>query len=274
MSRKLLIPIILVAVLGLLLVVLKSSHRSTIPASPPPSESQAINPAPAEAPVASSSFTPTVPAPEPSVTPSPESLTIQDPLADADQRLRLIRQAGLNKTSDAVNPLIQALYDKNALLRGEAAEALGRIGNSRALRPLETALEDPDPTVRAHAASALGYLGRSEAVPKLVQALEANRNRTDGYGTTVCGEIIRSLGTLRNRSAVDTLVAEMSRQENLSYKNEVVRSLGMIGDPRAASTIRAHLDWLRSHQPTDPIAQFPWQQSWDTATEALHRLAS
>jgi len=197
---------------------------------------------------------------------------LRDPALDPAERLRLIREAGQTKDGDAMDALMEALKDKNAIVRGEAAEALGRIGGARARDALIAALEDPNPTVRQRAALALGLLGSAESGPKLLAALTANRVRPDGYGLVICQEIVRSLGRLKDRGAVDALIAEMGLKQDLSYKNDVVRSLGSIGDPRAADVIRTHLAWLEGHKPTEKIQQFPWQEAVNIAKEALRQL--
>jgi HEAT repeat protein len=58
----------------------------------------------------------------------------------------------------AVEPLIGALHDKNADVRGAAMEALTAIGVS-AVEPLIGALRDEDRFVRDAAAQTLGQLG-------------------------------------------------------------------------------------------------------------------
>jgi hypothetical protein len=54
----------------------------------------------------------------------------------------------------AVEPLIAALKDPVSNLRGNAAEALGRIADPRAARPLIAALKDREPYVVSSAATA------------------------------------------------------------------------------------------------------------------------
>ena len=72
----------------------------------------------------------------------------------------------------AVEPLIAALKDKNNYVHREAAEALGKIGDSRAVEPLIAALKDWDQDVRYTAAEALGKIGDSRVVEPLIAALK------------------------------------------------------------------------------------------------------
>ena len=55
----------------------------------------------------------------------------------------------------AVEPLIEALKDKDQDVRWEAALALGNIGDERAVEPLIEALKDEDEDVREAAGEAL-----------------------------------------------------------------------------------------------------------------------
>lgn len=71
----------------------------------------------------------------------------------------------------AVEPLIQALKDKNAGVRRVVADALGKIKDERVLEPLIQALEDRDNDVRNRAAKALGKKGDPRAVEALTKTL-------------------------------------------------------------------------------------------------------
>jgi len=66
-----------------------------------------------------------------------------------------------------IEPLIAALEDENPDVQEEAAEALGKIGDSRALNPLIVALRQGDSAVQEAAAEALGKIGDTRAVKPL-----------------------------------------------------------------------------------------------------------
>ncbi|NIM13846.1 MAG: hypothetical protein GTO45_17520 [Candidatus Aminicenantes bacterium] len=68
----------------------------------------------------------------------------------------------------AVAPLINALKDGDYLVRRNAAEALGKIGDAEAVELLINALKDEDYFVRSNAAGALGKIGDARAVEHLV----------------------------------------------------------------------------------------------------------
>jgi len=57
-----------------------------------------------------------------------------------------------------VPPLIKVLKDKSWVVRRDATEALGKIGDTSALTPLTEALRDKDGNVRVYAAEALKKL--------------------------------------------------------------------------------------------------------------------
>jgi HEAT repeat protein len=77
--------------------------------------------------------------------------------------------AGKMRITKAVPILMTFLQStrEEPRVRGEAAEALGSIGDRRAVIPLISALADPAPEVRFWAAFALGRIGDERAVPHL-----------------------------------------------------------------------------------------------------------
>jgi len=72
----------------------------------------------------------------------------------------------------AVEPLIQALlHSDNSVIRWRAAEALGNIGDTRAINPLIQALADKDTSVQWRAIEALADIGEP-AIEFLCHAIE------------------------------------------------------------------------------------------------------
>ena len=77
----------------------------------------------------------------------------------------------LEKKRD-INGLVKALnYEKDEDIRGNAAYALGVIGDVQAVEPLILALKDEHPYVRAYAAQALGMIGDARSVKPLINTL-------------------------------------------------------------------------------------------------------
>ena len=84
----------------------------------------------------------------------------------------------------AVPHLIEALGDKDWVVRLRAVYALGKIGHVDAVQPLTEILgnENEEFVVRKVAAEALGKIGHVDAVPALVRALERSVRRSGEYG--------------------------------------------------------------------------------------------
>ena len=68
--------------------------------------------------------------------------------------------------NEEISQLIQQLKDPNPQVRGNAAEALGNLGDVSAVPALLEALKDEDSSVRASAAWALSILEDESAVPE------------------------------------------------------------------------------------------------------------
>ena len=86
---------------------------------------------------------------------------------EADEAARGLRRIG----RPAVQPLIAALRDPDAVRRMFAAGILGEIGDQQAVAPLIEALKDSVPDVRRGAAMALGELKDSRAARPLEDLL-------------------------------------------------------------------------------------------------------
>lgn len=158
---------------------------------------------------------------------------------------------------EAVRPLVDALQNPPMTLRGRsaAAEALGRIGDTRAVEPLLTLLGDRGTSVRQAAAEALGRLGDTRAVQPLVSALADHH----GDVRTAAAEALRQLGwrpegtagaaywvsTHQWDEAVRVAAVEplvMALQDHTrSVREHAAAALGTIGDARAIAPLAAAL---------------------------------
>lgn len=123
-----------------------------------------------------------------------------------DARLRAdaaeaLGERGAIKKADvlpAINPLLNALKDRDINVRRAAAEALGKIvpDNQVAVKPLIGALKDSDLRVRMAAATALGNHGSEaqEAVPQLRQVMkETGRDKKKNPLRRAAGMALRSI---------------------------------------------------------------------------------
>jgi HEAT repeat protein len=99
-----------------------------------------------------------------------EALDIVAPIATQDDdptaRAATVRAIGELHHAAAVPVLTRSLGDSSAMVRGEAADALGANGVIEAREALERAAAgDPDPSVRTRARAALQRLEPGSAVP-------------------------------------------------------------------------------------------------------------
>ena len=94
---------------------------------------------------------------------------------------------------------IARLRDQSELVRQNAAEELGNIGNAAAVPALIEALND-EHWVRRYAAEALGKIGDAAAVPALIEALKAESMHLNQ-------DIIEALGKIGDAAAAPSLLA-------------------------------------------------------------------
>ena len=129
----------------------------------------------------------------------------------------------------AVEPLIDALNDKDINIQLLAVESLGKIGDERAIEPLIKAFKDGMSLVRSAAVVALRKFKDTRAVETIIKALK------DSY-SDVQINAAWSLAALKDTMAVEPLI------ENLKDRDSEVRkaaayALGEIGDSRAVEPL-------------------------------------
>jgi HEAT repeat protein len=95
---------------------------------------------------------------------------LTEALRNQNVRVRQMAAVALREIADkkAVEPLIQALNDRDSGVRGTATEALINIGKP-SVKPLIQALKDENKDVRLDAVIALGGIGDKHAVEPLKQ---------------------------------------------------------------------------------------------------------
>lgn len=156
----------------------------------------------------------------------------------------------------SVVPLIQTLKsDNDSLVRGEAATALGLIGDPRSFDSLVSALDDQGTTVAGKAAEALGDLNDSRASEILLEKFKSKPSE----------ELAYALGKLKVRPAVDPLLAFIYGVDGSGQRyvhKSAIAALGAIGDPKAISPLLAILN---SNVSIDV-------DSWDSVTAALAKI--
>jgi len=127
----------------------------------------------------------------------------------------------------AVDSLIYSLNDEDPGERQMAAWALGKIGDPWCLGPICDALHDQDAGVAMAAAEALDILGVPDEPEVLAWYAVA---RQDWDGAAALGD-----------EAIDPLCRSL-KDVNPDVRWSAARSLGIIGNPRAADFLRELLD--------------------------------
>jgi HEAT repeat protein len=100
-----------------------------------------------------------------------------DALSDRNKNVKIAAIQILANIGDekAIEPIIGTLKDPNKLVRREASTALTNMGDA-AVEPLIGVLDDPNWRVRGAACWALGGLNAAEAVPKLEELLDDEKS--------------------------------------------------------------------------------------------------
>src|SRR3989442_9983998 len=131
----------------------------------------------------------------------------------------------------AVPALLATLDDARiAAERGGAADALGRIGDSRAVTRLLRALEDPAMTVRRASVVALLRLEAMNAVPRIARLLE--EDESGGVRVIAAGV----LGKFEDPRAVPALVRALGDAQGY-VRQAASTALGQIGYQRAIPAV-------------------------------------
>jgi HEAT repeat protein len=129
----------------------------------------------------------------------------------------------------AVNPLIEALQDKEGTVRKFAALLLGKLGDPRAIEPLGMALYDLHHEVGKVSAESLAQFGAS-AVDVLLEALSHPEMWIRIHSITVLSRI--------RDARVTPILLEMLNDPEREVKKQVIEALGNLKDPRALPSLQ------------------------------------
>ena len=166
--------------------------------------------------------------------------------------------------TEAAALLLPLLQDRAEFIRREASYALGETRSRSAVARLSELLSgDKEAAVRGAAAVALGQIGDETAVNALSQALSGmKKKKTAPADEFLMRSAAHSLGQIRSRAGLPALIAALSNDQNpLDVRREAAASLGLIGDPSAAPSLRVALD------SSDPYLA-------EAARQALRKLAT
>ncbi|MDX6633906.1 MAG: hypothetical protein QOF06_109 [Solirubrobacterales bacterium] len=144
-------------------------------------------------------------------------------------RFRLVKALGVREDSRAVETLSGLLRsDQSAEVRGVAALALGRIGDSSAVPALKGALSDPEN--RWWAIRSLGLVRDLSSVPWFIGYLRSTSAQTREAAAD-------SLGNIGDRAATPALVEALD-DPKASVRQAAAAALAKLGDPRALEPVR------------------------------------
>jgi HEAT repeat protein len=157
-----------------------------------------------------------------------------DSESDANIQWKLLE--ALNAIGEpAIEPLLQMLGSKNPVERSNAARTFGLMSDKRAIEPLITLLaSDSDCGPRGNAAEALGKIGDEKATDALIESL----NDTEAF---VRRESAKALGKLKNKKAVDPLI-KLLKDPAYKVRADAATALKEIGDDRAVAPMIEVLD--------------------------------
>jgi len=123
-----------------------------------------------------------------------------------------------------IKQLLADLRDFNKDRRRKAVYKLGMVGGDEALKALMSAVEDDneDLIVRGRAAQMLGKMRDTRAVESLINALEAR-----GYQTPI--HAAQALGVIGDKRAIEPLLAIVDDHSNESTREAAADALVRLG---------------------------------------------
>jgi HEAT repeat protein len=178
-------------------------------------------------------------------------------LRDDDRAVREAATAALLAIGEpAVTTLGACLSDPVLTVQELASSVLVTIADARVLAPLMAALKSPDWIVRMHAAKALGRIQDPNAVAPLVPLLQDSVKAVREETSTALAAIgeaalsslltalthtewlvrlhaVEALGKTRSPEAVNPLLSVLFNDRDRAVREDAIRALGQIGDPRA-----------------------------------------
>ncbi|HOW26992.1 MAG TPA: HEAT repeat domain-containing protein [Elusimicrobiota bacterium] len=153
---------------------------------------------------------------------------------DAAIRLQAAEELGRLRDVRAIPPLLLALSDADENVRSSSARTLGLMRTKDASKELSRLVtDDPTDQVRQSAVVALGFIADETTVPSLVKAL---KDAYVGVRYAAC----QALATLRAPEAVPPLI-DLLKDADPKMRRNVALSLGQIGNSSAVIALRQAL---------------------------------
>jgi HEAT repeat protein len=133
--------------------------------------------------------------------------------------------------------LQKALDDSDTDVRGQAAIALGNIGNAQAVDALIAALNGSKSGVRRRAAEALAEIGSSQAVEALISAFNKNQDNYIGEDAAY------ALGQIVSSEALEAILSILDDERADPYfRASAAEALGNIGSSQAVEALISALE--------------------------------
>ncbi|MCA9456199.1 MAG: HEAT repeat domain-containing protein [Nitrospiraceae bacterium] len=132
-----------------------------------------------------------------------------------------------------LDPLLSAALSPNWIVRMSAAKGLSRIQNSLAIDTLILLLQDKVPAVREEAGRAIQAIGNT-SIPKLLEKLKDQNWK-------IRLRAVEALTLLKPLEAVGHLMILVLEDSDTAVRQDAVRALGQIGDPRAIPLLLSSL---------------------------------
>jgi len=150
-----------------------------------------------------------------------KKLRIRDPTEeDIDSLLESVMED--TSSADSMVPLMDALKDKDPMVRNVAVSAIGKLRDMRAVDPLIDALKDEDTAVRINVCKSLGALGDFKAIKPLVDSLN---DQKIGVRIAACG----ALGSFGSPDVIHPILDAL-KDEDSGVRSQACKALGALGD--------------------------------------------
>lgn len=160
-------------------------------------------------------------------------LAALDAATDDELRGQIILAFGDLGSPDALDPLLDIASDdgEGRLIRGYAADSLGRIGDTRALDTLKGMVSAEDAVVRGYAVSALSRFEDPAVAPTLTAALRDSVARVRQFALQ---------GVARNgmQDAVPAVIYKAEEDPSEEVRSEAFETLVQLGGGEARRFVR------------------------------------
>ena len=151
--------------------------------------------------------------------------------ADPGKRERAASELIAAPDPRAEEPLLQALDDPEAGVRGQAALAVGSLKSQGAIARLLELTKDSNWFVRVAALNGLGYIDPALPAEPALAALSDDE-------PLVRQAAALNLGASADPVAVDMLMEALAHDSDWAVREAAADALGEIGDPKAAASLQ------------------------------------